>query len=116
MKRKKDRAPRAKDAEVAAAPPAIPSPKGAVIVSAAVIAIVTLMAFAGVFSLDFVAFDDFEAIVSRPEFNPPTAASFQRVWGVGYSELYTPLLWAGWWVLALVGRGQDGSWNAAPFH
>jgi cytochrome c-type biogenesis protein CcmH/NrfG len=83
---------------------------------AAAVALIVLIVFAGVFSLDFVAFDDFEAIVSRPEFNPPTAASFGRIWGLHYSELYTPLLWVGWWLLAFLGRGEDGSWSAAPYH
>ncbi len=83
---------------------------------AAALAVVSVLAFARVFSYDFVAFDDVEAIVQRPEFNPPTLAALGRFWTLAYSDLYTPMLWTGWWVLAFLGRSAGGSWDATPYH
>lgn len=84
---------------------------------AAGVALAVIVVYAGAFSFEFVAFDDVEAIVARPEYNPPTLAALPRLWGVNYyGGLYTPLLWVGWWALAFLARADDGSWSAAPYH
>jgi tetratricopeptide (TPR) repeat protein len=79
----------------------------------------TFVVFAPSLRNDFVAFDDMAEIVARPDYNPPSLAKLAHYWKEPDTDLYTPVLWTVWGLLAFVARTRDASgvhWDAFPYH
>ena len=86
---------------------------------AAVLGALVLVAFGPALGGQFVAFDDDTELVGRPEYNPPAFSNFERFWTAPYPDLYTPVLWTVWGLLAFVARTEDAegvSWDPLPYH
>jgi Tfp pilus assembly protein PilF len=87
---------------------------------AVLLAVITAVAFAPTLRNDFVAFDDVEYVVRHADYNPPSLAKLGHYWTEPYPDMYTPVLWTVWGLLAFVARTQDASgavhWSALPYH
>jgi tetratricopeptide (TPR) repeat protein len=80
---------------------------------------ITFFVFAPSLRNDFVAFDDMAEIVGRPDYNPPSLAKLVHYWKEPVPDLYTPVLWTVWGLLAFVARTRDATgvhWDAFPYH
>lgn len=68
----------------------------------------------------FTLWDDHNTIVENPSFAPPTLAGLARHWREPHMDLYVPITYTAWWVIAkLAWRGgvaPDGYLDARPFH
>jgi len=86
---------------------------------AAVLAALTLLGFAPSLANDFVAFDDYQFIRYFADFNPPTLGAIGKYWTKPYPDMYTPVLWTAWGLLAFAARSQspsgDVSCQSKPF-
>src|SRR5829696_6553380 len=72
--------------------------------AALVLVAATLLAFYPVVTFDFVSWDDYETVARNPRLAPPTPASLATFWTRPHMNLYTPVTYTVWAVLA----------NAAP--
>ncbi|HEX4123423.1 MAG TPA: hypothetical protein VHY37_01760, partial [Tepidisphaeraceae bacterium] len=70
---------------------------------------VTFGVFAWACGAEFVSWDDPLHVMQNPGLNPPTLASLWAFWAHPYQNLYIPLTYSMWWVLALVARVQGGA-------
>lgn len=80
---------------------------------------ITFLVFAPSLRNDFVAFDDIPEIVARPDYNPPSLPKLAHYWKEPVPDLYTPVLWTVWGLLAFVARTEDANgvhWSAFPYH
>jgi tetratricopeptide (TPR) repeat protein len=80
---------------------------------------ITFLVFAPSLRNDFVAFDDMAEIVGRPDYNPPSLAKLVHYWREPVPDLYTPVLWTVWGLLAFVARTRTATgvqWDAFPYH
>jgi hypothetical protein len=66
--------------------------------------LVTLLAFGPALRHEFVNWDDFEAIVNNPSFNPPRLANLVEYWTKPAFKFYVPVLWTAWGLLAFVAQ------------
>ena len=72
------------------------------------IACATCAVFAVTLSCDFVSWDDKDNLFKNPSFNPPTLAAVARYWVDAYLDLYIPLTYSVWGMLATI------AWSPAP--
>lgn len=84
------------------------------------LALLTLLAFLPTFGNGFIAFDDIDWLTANPDYNPPSFAKFGRSWTQAYPDLYTPMLWTVWGLLAFISRtttsGGQVVWDPMPYH
>jgi tetratricopeptide (TPR) repeat protein len=69
----------------------------------------------------FSPWDDLGAVRENPHFHPPTASGLAAFWRAPYRELYVPIVYTVWWMVAALtyapGAGEVGNGLAAwPFH
>jgi hypothetical protein len=78
---------------------------------------VTFATFAWVCGAEFVTWDDQIHVYGNPGLQIPTIRSLAWYWGHFYQNLYIPLTYSMWWVLALVARvpGVKGSTELNPW-
>jgi hypothetical protein len=69
-----------------------------------VIVLVTLLALWPVATFDFTIWDDNGTITGNPNLNPPTFAGLIHHWTHFRMELYVPVTYTMWWLLANVAR------------
>jgi tetratricopeptide (TPR) repeat protein len=79
------------------------------------LSIATLLVYVRIFSAGFVAFDDDLHVYANPFLNPPTLESVARLWQHAYEQLYVPLAYTIFAVIArfaLVPAHMDSSLGA----
>jgi tetratricopeptide (TPR) repeat protein len=73
--------------------------------------LVTLLAFGPALGHEFVNWDDFEAIVNNPNFNPPRLDKLVGYWTHPVAKFYVPVLWTVWGLLAFVAQEPAATAN-----
>lgn len=72
----------------------------------AVLILLTLAVFWPMAQFDFVAWDDLENVASNKDFNPVTVESFQNFWTRPYRNMYIPIAYSTWALIALAARSS----------
>src|SRR5881396_3414394 len=75
-------------------------------VAVAALLVLTLAAFAPVLRNEFVSWDDEQTIVRNPWLNPPTTESLGRAWREPKMDIWAPLTYTAWWLVAHVAPGD----------
>ncbi len=83
----------------------------------------TILVFVRLLSCDFTTWDDNLTVLTNPDLNPPTWTSFVHPWLKPHMDLYVPVTYMAWTLVAFVssmlGPGQSGAsglLNPAVFH
>src|SRR5690348_3260693 len=86
-------------------------------VLALLIGVVTLAFYLPTLRNEFLDWDDQETVAVNPDFNPPTPENWGHYWTHSFLELYMPLTYTFWGMVALMSVGPEGGSVAAlPYH
>lgn len=90
--------------------------KAAIRLGVATISIVVLILFARTVAFEFVAWDDNDLIWGNSLVNPPAWTGFAGSWAAPHENLYVPVTYNLWWMLARLGHWVGGPHplNALP--
>lgn len=89
--------------------------------AAGLLLLAVLLVYAPVLRAGFLKWDDALNITHNPAFTPPTAGKIARFWVEPYLDLYLPVTYTAWGILAAIGwrsePGADGELiSPLPFH
>lgn len=98
----------------------IPKPHGTTWIALVLLLGLTVFTFRGVFSHQFVEWDDHAFLFRNPDLNPPTVAILKRFWTWPYRNLYQPIPYSIWWLIAHFQYVANGNapmiLHPLPFH
>jgi protein O-mannosyl-transferase len=97
-----------------------PHPRGLTPVLTLLVALITLAVYLPTARHNFLDWDDQDTVAANPDFIRPATADWSHYWTQPYIELYMPLTYTFWGMLAGIaytpGAGGGGSLNPAVFH
>src|SRR5438132_9926071 len=79
--------------------------------AAAGLIVLMFAAFAPALRNDFVGWDDEQTIVHNPWLNPPTGESLARAWREPRMDLWAPLTYTTWWLVAQIAPGDPRAFH-----
>jgi hypothetical protein len=99
-----------------------PSSSASPVVPSIIVIVAALLALWPLARADFTLWDDPFTVVQNPHVNPPTIEGLKFHWTHAWQELYVPVTYTAWWLIATVARvpgaagGGAASLNPWIFH
>jgi hypothetical protein len=87
------------------------------VVPSIIVVVATLLALWPLVTADFTLWDDPHTVFGNPHLNPPTFDGLTFHWTHAWQELYVPLTYTGWWLLATAAqvKNADGTTALNPW-
>jgi Flp pilus assembly protein TadD len=82
------------------------------LLAVALLVVLTIASLGRIVANDFVSWDDARTIVRNPWLHPPRPASLAAAWRQPRMDLWAPLTYTTWWVIALVAPSDPRAYHA----